>query len=124
MRTVDSAFFQAAELAQAVAAAKAAPDGYAAEVLRSDLLSVGVYVLAAGAIDDQTPHDEDEVYYAVSGRSRFQVAGHEYSVKPGSLLFVPAKADHRFHDIAEELVLVVFWAPPEGSLAAQSGRDA
>jgi len=22
---------------------------------------------------------------------------------------------HHFHDIAEELVLVVFWAPPEGA---------
>jgi len=25
--------------------------------------------------------------------------------------------EHRFHDIFEELVLIVFWAPPEGTAA-------
>jgi len=37
-------------------------------------------------------------------------------VGPGSLLFVRAGVDHRFFEIAEELVLVVFWAPPEKSV--------
>jgi hypothetical protein len=32
------------------------------------------------------------------------------------MLFVPATHAHHFHDILEELVLVVFWAPPEHSL--------
>ena len=107
-----SSTFQEAGLEDAVARAKAG-DGYAGSVLRSKLLSVGVYVLAAGAIDDQTPHVEDEVYFAVRGRGGFRCEGAEHAVAPGSLLFVPAGADHRFHDIDEELVLVVFWAPPE-----------
>lgn len=103
-----------------IATARAAADGYAAEVVRSGLLSVGLYTLAAGAYDDQTPHLEDEVYYTVSGRSMLHVAGKEHPVAPGSLLFVPARAVHRFHDIVEDLVLVVFWAPPEGSVAPES----
>jgi hypothetical protein len=37
-------------------------------------------------------------------------------VQAGTLLFVPALAVHFFHDIEEELVLVVFWAPPERSV--------
>ena len=32
-------------------------------------LSGGLYVLEAGAIDPQSPHTEDEVYYVVSGRA-------------------------------------------------------
>jgi len=32
------------------------------EFLRVPALSVGVYVLAAGATDPQKPHQEDEVY--------------------------------------------------------------
>jgi mannose-6-phosphate isomerase-like protein (cupin superfamily) len=104
--------FQSAEIEALVARAKAAADGYVNDAVRSDLLSVGIYVLAAGAVDDQTPHDEDEVYYAVRGRGRFQVEGEDEAVGPGSLLFVRAGADHRFHDIEEEMVLVVFWAPP------------
>ena len=104
--------FQSAEIEALVARAKAAADGYVNDAVRSDLLSVGVYVLAPGAVDDQTPHQEDEVYYAVRGRALFEVEGGDQPVGPGSLLFVRAGADHRFKDIEEELVLVVFWAPP------------
>ena len=112
------AMFQAAELDDMVAKARSAPDGYAAEVLRSDLLSVGLYLLAAGATDDQTPHGEDEVYYAVRGRAVLRVGEEDHPVGPGTLLFVPARATHFFHDITDELVLVVFWAPPEGTVEA------
>ena len=107
--------FQSAELEEVVARAKAG-DGYAAKVLRSELLSVGVYVLPAGAIDGQKPHNEDEVYYAVRGRAKFRVGAEDHAVEPGTLLFVPALEPHHFHEIEEELVLVVFWAPPERSV--------
>jgi mannose-6-phosphate isomerase-like protein (cupin superfamily) len=120
MRPAGRVHFQAAELDDVIAQAKAAPDGYAAEVLRSDLLSVGVYILAAGATDDQTPHGEDEVYFAVRGRGTLRVGAEERPVSPGTLLFVPAEEVHFFHDISEELVLVVFWAPPEGTVQADS----
>jgi mannose-6-phosphate isomerase-like protein (cupin superfamily) len=107
--------FQSAELEEVVARAKAG-DGYAAKVLRSELLSVGVYVLPAGGIDGQKPHKEDEVYYAVRGRAKFRVNAEDHAVEPGTLLFVPALEPHHFHEIEEELVLVVFWAPPERSV--------
>jgi mannose-6-phosphate isomerase-like protein (cupin superfamily) len=107
--------FQAAELTDAVAQARAT-EGYAGEVLRSDLLSVGIYLLPAGGADDQSPHNEDEVYYAVSGRAKLWVGDEDHPVQAGTLLFVPALAVHFFHDIEEELVLVVFWAPPEKSV--------
>jgi mannose-6-phosphate isomerase-like protein (cupin superfamily) len=116
MRSARSMQFQAAELDDVIAQARAAPDGYAAEVLRSELLSVGLYMLAAGATDHQTPHGEDEVYFAVRGRGTLRVGAEEHSVTPGTLLFVPAEEVHFFHDISEELVLVVFWAPPEGTV--------
>lgn len=116
MKAVGSASFQTAELDDVVVRARSASDGYASAVLKSELLSVGVYTLPAGGIDDQTPHGEDEVYYVVSGRARLQVGADDHPVRSGSLLFVPARADHRFHDIEEELILLVFWAPPEGSV--------
>jgi mannose-6-phosphate isomerase-like protein (cupin superfamily) len=113
--TNDVLSFQSAELEEVVTRAKTS-DGYAGKVLRSDLLSVGVYVLPAGGIDGQKPHKEDEVYYAVRGRAKFRVGAEDHVVEPGTLLFVRALEPHQFHEIDEELVLVVFWAPPERSV--------
>src|SRR5690348_3355282 len=83
------------------------------EFLRVPALSVGVYVLAAGATDPQKPHKEDEVYYIVRGRAKMLVASEEQVVKTGTVIFVPAKVEHRFFDISEELEVLVFFAPAE-----------
>jgi mannose-6-phosphate isomerase-like protein (cupin superfamily) len=123
MTTAKSARFQSAELDDMVVRARAASDSYAAEVLRSDLLSVGLYILPAGGTDDQTPHGEDEVYYAVKGRAKIRVGESDHPVQPGTVLFVPARAVHYFHDITEELILVVFWAPPEKSVGRPKERS-
>ncbi|MBI3750557.1 MAG: cupin domain-containing protein [Chloroflexi bacterium] len=84
-----------------------------AEVARSHDLSVGVYVLAAGAIDHQGPHTEDEVYYVIRGRGRITVGEEARAVGTGSIVFVAADVPHRFHDIAEELVVLVAFGPAE-----------
>jgi mannose-6-phosphate isomerase-like protein (cupin superfamily) len=90
------------------------------EVERSGLLSAGVYLLVKGAVDRQQPHGEDEIYYVVRGRAGFEYReGAEMrriSVAAGSLLFVPAEQEHRFFDITEELLALVLFAPPEGSV--------
>ncbi|MGA8303194.1 MAG: cupin domain-containing protein [Thermoplasmata archaeon] len=86
--------------------------GYA-EFLRVPTMSAGVYVLAAGAVDRQTPHTEDEIYYVVRGHARFRKGDVETVAGPGAVLFVPAHEEHRFHSITEELVLLVVFAPAE-----------
>jgi mannose-6-phosphate isomerase-like protein (cupin superfamily) len=92
--------------------ARGSANGYV-EFLRVPAMSAGVYVLAAGAVDPQTPHLEDEVYYVARGRARFQRGTEERSARPGDLLFVPAREPHHFHSIEEELVLLVVFAPAE-----------
>jgi mannose-6-phosphate isomerase-like protein (cupin superfamily) len=74
-----------------------------------------VYRLPAGAGDSQQPHAEEEIYYVASGRARFRAAERDVEVKAGDILFVPAKEPHQFHDIQEDLELLVLFAPPEGS---------
>jgi mannose-6-phosphate isomerase-like protein (cupin superfamily) len=86
------------------------------EFLRAASLSTGVYHLKAGQADPQQPHTEDEVYYVVSGRASFRADAEQISVGPGSLIYVERNLKHRFFDIAEDLTLLVFFAPPEGSL--------
>jgi len=83
------------------------------EFLREPSMSAGLYVLAAGATDAQLPHHEDEIYYVVRGRARFRAGDEDQEISAGSVLFVAAEVEHRFHDIAEELALLVFFAPAE-----------
>lgn len=83
------------------------------EFLRISEMSSGLYVLAAGEVDPQHPHREDEIYVVLSGAARFTGAGETTTVGPGSVIFVPALEEHRFHDITERLEVVVVFAPAE-----------
>jgi mannose-6-phosphate isomerase-like protein (cupin superfamily) len=83
------------------------------EFLRVPAMSAGLYVLPAGGTDPQRPHHEDEMYYVVRGRARFLAGEEDREVSAGSVLFVGAEVEHRFHDIREELVVLVFFAPAE-----------
>lgn len=74
-------------------------------------LSLGLYVLEVGAVDTQTPHDEDEVYYILSGRATIHVGGEDRQVQPGSIVFVAKHVEHRLHSITEQLRTLVFFAP-------------
>jgi mannose-6-phosphate isomerase-like protein (cupin superfamily) len=93
------------------------------EFIRSADLSVGLYVLPAGGVDLQQPHAEDEVYYVIQGRGRFMAGSRQVEVQPGSTLFVPAGEPHRFVDITEELVLLVFFGPAEGRGLTRPQRE-
>lgn len=93
--------------------ARTTPDRRYNEFLRVPTMSAGVYVLPAGAHDGQSPHKQDEIYYAIRGKAKMRVGGKEHLVRPGSVIFVNARAEHRFFDIEEELVLLVVFAPAE-----------
>ena len=83
------------------------------EFLRAGMFSAGIYRLAAGEPDTQTPHAEDEVYLVLRGSAVLEVDGHRHPVGPGSLAFVAKDAEHRFVEIGEDLELLVLFAPPE-----------
>jgi mannose-6-phosphate isomerase-like protein (cupin superfamily) len=80
------------------------------EFLRVPDLNCGLYVLPAGGPDPQQPHREDEVYYVISGRGRFSAEGRNEDVGPGTVLYVAKEIEHRFHDITEDLTILVFFA--------------
>ena len=86
------------------------------EFLRVPALSCGIYTLKAGAKDLQGPHDEDEVYFVISGRARLRIDDEERRVEPGSILFVPSSAVHSFVEIEEDVTLLVFFASGGGEL--------
>jgi len=83
------------------------------EFLRVPAMSAGLYVLPVGGADPQAPHQEDEMYYIVRGKARMKVGAETQPVGAGSVIFVEARAEHRFYEITEELVVLVFFAPAE-----------
>ena len=107
-----SAVMEAFDLADLLSAQVASGRLYH-EFIRTHDLSVGVYVLPAGGTDPQEPHTEDEIYHVVAGRARVSVGDEDRPVSAGSIVFLPADAPHRFHDIEEELVLLVVFGPAE-----------
>ena len=81
------------------------------EFLRVPPMSLGIYRLAAGEPDPQSPHKQDEVYYVLSGKAKLQEESRLQPVQTGSILFVAAGAVHKFVDIEADLDLLVFFAP-------------
>lgn len=91
-----------------------------AEIFRIPAMSGGIYRLQVGEEDTQGPHAEDELYYVLSGRGEIRVEGEDHRVGPGALVFVAARARHRFHSIRENLTLLVLFAPAEDVEAARA----
>lgn len=83
------------------------------EFLRRPALSAGLYALASGARDPQTPHHEDEVYVVLEGRAQLRIDDRDHPVEPGTVAFVAAEVPHRFHSVSEPLRVVVIFAPEE-----------
>jgi len=83
------------------------------QFLRVPAMSAGVYTLPVGGTDRQKPHKEDEMYYVVRGQARMRVGSKDQAISQGSVIFVAAEVEHRFYNIAEELVVLVFFAPAE-----------
>lgn len=90
-------------------AANVASDGPFHVFLDEDTMSAELFQLPAGGVDTQTPHDLDELYYVISGRASFTADDDTRTVTGGETIYVRAHVPHRFHDIEQDLsVLVVF----------------
>jgi mannose-6-phosphate isomerase-like protein (cupin superfamily) len=83
------------------------------EFLRVPAMSAGVYFLPRGGKDGQSRHREDEMYYVVTGKAKMVIGAEHSGVAAGSVIFVEAEAEHRFYDIEEDLLVLVFFAPAE-----------
>jgi mannose-6-phosphate isomerase-like protein (cupin superfamily) len=90
------------------------------EFFRIPQMSLGVYKLEAGALDAQEPHTEDEIYYVSSGRGMIAVGDEDQAIQSGSIIFVAANVNHHFHSITEDLLLLVFFGPAEGTSRAKT----
>ena len=84
-----------------------------------------VQVLQSGSLDvvlgtparpnEQTPHEQDEFYFAVRGSGVLVHDGKRDAFEAGDLLFVAALTEHRFEDFSDDLLVWrVFYGPSGG----------
>jgi cytidylate kinase len=89
------------------------------EALRSGQLSGGLYRLRAGEAEEQRPQHEEALYLVLEGRGRFRMGDEDFAIEPGFLFAVPARVEHGFHSVTQDLLLLAFFSPPRGATAAE-----
>ena len=80
------------------------------EFLAVPTLSLGMFVAPVGHIDEQEPHDRDEVYVILAGEAVLSIDGVPHAVSAGSVAYVPAGVRHRFAEIRADLRVLIFFA--------------
>jgi len=105
-------YFQAFELDELEKKQAEATQPYY-EFMRRRGMSVGLYTLPVGGQDQQHPHTADEMYVVLRGRGTLRVVDQDVEVRAGSVVSVDHGEEHRFTDIAEDLHLLVIFAPPD-----------
>jgi mannose-6-phosphate isomerase-like protein (cupin superfamily) len=77
--------------------------------------SMSVELYAPVGTDPQTPHAQDEIYIVHAGTATLVVQGEHVDCVPGTAVFVPAGAEHRFERFSPDFATwVVFWGPQGG----------
>lgn len=102
---------------KALAAVRASDDGLYGVLLEHGSMELGYY--RPLGIDEQTPHEQDEIYVIHTGSGVFTLGDERIAFAPGDALFVPAGVDHRFVEFSDDFATwVLFWGPPGGESPA------
>jgi mannose-6-phosphate isomerase-like protein (cupin superfamily) len=81
--------------------------------------TMSVELYAPVGADNQTPHQQDELYIVRSGQATLLVEGEPHPCAAGTVVFVPALADHRFVEFSADFTTwVIFWGPHGGEVEA------
>jgi len=81
--------------------------------INRDSLAAGILVLQAGEEDTQEPHDNDEVYYIISGDGFLKIKEKDYKVSKDKVFFVAKDVEHHFHGNKKELKVLYFFGGPD-----------
>jgi mannose-6-phosphate isomerase-like protein (cupin superfamily) len=79
--------------------------GYFIDLISTNGIQAGIIRLHPGENDTQEAHSVDEVYYVIEGNGFIKLDGKDHQISQGKCIFVPAKADHRFHGNKQDLVI-------------------
>lgn len=100
-------------IADAIKAVDEAADGEYSVLLEHGSMQLGCY--RPDRTDDQTPHEQDEIYIVQSGSGTFRIGDETRAFAPGDALFVRAGIEHRFEEFSTDFAAwVIFYGPAGG----------
>jgi mannose-6-phosphate isomerase-like protein (cupin superfamily) len=76
--------------------------------------SLSVEIYKPKHLDNQKPHERDEVYFIISGSGIFYHEGKRTNFQHGDFLFVAAGKEHRFENFTQDFVTWVLFYGPKG----------
>ena len=98
---------------KAMRAVRDSDDGLYGVLLENGSMELGYYKPVG--IDEQTPHDQDEIYIVQSGTGVFMCGDENIDFAPGDALFVAAEVEHRFIEFSDDFTAwVIFYGPTGG----------
>jgi mannose-6-phosphate isomerase-like protein (cupin superfamily) len=81
--------------------------------INRDSLAAGILVLQPEEEDTQEPHDNDEIYYVISGDGFLKINDKDYKVKKDKVFFVSKNTEHYFYGNKKELKVLYFFGGPD-----------
>lgn len=105
-----------------------APFGLPAAIMR-ERGTLKLYLYEPRGVDEQPPHDQDEMYVVVSGSGVFAIGNDEVNLRrapfvAGDAIFAPAGAVHRFEDFTDDFgVWVIMYGADGGECHAGSAHN-
>jgi mannose-6-phosphate isomerase-like protein (cupin superfamily) len=88
-------------------------DGFFHTFLNKRSLTAGILFLKPGEKDIQEPHDNDEIYYIVSGDGFLKINKKDYRISKGKAFFVAKNVKHNFFGNTKELTVLYFFGGPD-----------
>ena len=77
--------------------------------INKDSLAAGVLILKSGEEDTQEPHENDEVYFVLSGNGYLKIKNKNYKISKDKLFFVAKGVPHFFHSNTNDLKVLYFF---------------
>jgi quercetin dioxygenase-like cupin family protein len=77
------------------------------EVLDEESLTVEISRYSEGEYPPGNVHDEDELYYILSGAGTVEVADEMHSIEGGDVVYVERGTEHGFVEVDEDITVVI-----------------
>lgn len=79
------------------------------EVLDAGPLTVEIGRYPAGRAAPKNPHNEEELYYILSGSGKFRVGDETHAVEEGDMVYVEPELEHDFFAIEEDITALIIF---------------